>query len=333
MQLDRTEIAIRPRTAPELLDLSLQVLKRHWQPILLSMAIVGAPLMLLDACLIAWMLASDTWLAIDQFDEPATAMRWRHAMHWIALFVAQFPLISLPTSIYLGQQMFFDPIPLRALLRRLWSIAGRSLWVLGCLRLGLLGLVSEVFVYRSISFNWLVEFWLIFVGSAAALLLRSGRPFAPEILGLELCPWRPNRAGEISYRQRSSNLHRYLYSEHFGRFLAAAIYACLLWSAILAAQWFAIGVSTGDWRWNYWLDYVGVPLSLWCVGLFMAIFRFLAYIDSRLKLEGWEVELRLKAEAARLEPPPHEVTPAQSSSPPAEGAQSLPEALRPTAHP
>jgi hypothetical protein len=32
----------------------------------------------------------------------------------------------------------------------------------------------------------------------------------------------------------------------------------------------------------------------------MAVFRFLNYLDSRIRLEGWEIELRLRAEAERL---------------------------------
>jgi hypothetical protein len=303
VQLDRTEIVVRARSAPELFDLSLQVLKRHGLPIAMSALVIGGPLMLVNGLAIAWMLSEDGLLAADHLDQPLLAMRWRHAWHWIALFVAQFPLMSLPTSIYLGHQIFYEPLPLRVLLLRLRSIAFRCLWVLGFLRLGLCGLLLEPWVNPTVAFDWLLEFWLIFASAACAVLFRVARPFAPEILGLELCRLRPRRPGEIGYRLRNRDLHRFLFSENVGRFMAAACYGSLLLAALIAAQLFVIGVSTGHWQWSSWIDYVGLPLSLWCVGLFMAVFRFLSYLDSRIRLEGWEVELRLKAEAVRLSPP------------------------------
>ncbi len=302
MQLDRTEIAIRARSALELFDLSLQVLKRHALPIAVSGAIIGWPLLLLDSWAIAWMLGEEALLAADLLDEPLGTMRWRHAAHLIALFIMQFPLITLPTSIYLGHQIFYEPMPLRSVLARLWSIAGRCLLVLGIVRLGLISLIAEPLIDRNSEFS-LTEFWFIFMIPAVGLLLRATRPFAPEILGLELCPLRSTRPAEIAYRIRSSGLHRYLASEHLYRFVASAIFATLLLGSVIAAQMFIIGASTGNWLWNYWFDYVGLPLSLWGVGLLIAVFRFLAYLDSRIRLEGWEIELRLKAEALRLDPP------------------------------
>lgn len=302
MQLDRTEIAIRARSALELFDLSLQVLKRHALPIAVSSAILGWPLLLLDSWATAWMLGEDALLAAELLDEPLGTMRWRHAAHIVALFVMQFPLITLPTSIYLGHQIFFEPISLRNLLARLWSIAGRCLLVLGIVRLALIGLLVEPLIDRNAEFS-LTEFWFIFMIPAVGLLVRATRPFAPEILGLELCPLKSKRPDEIAYRVRSSGLHRYLASEHLYRFMATTLFATLLFGSVIAAQMFAIGASTGTWVWNYWFDYFGLPLSLWCVGLLIAVFRFLAYLDSRIRLEGWEIELRLKAEAIRLDPP------------------------------
>ena len=44
-----------------------------------------------------------------------------------------------------------------------------------------------------------------------------------------------------------------------------------------------------------------VPLALWLIGILVTVFRFLGYLDTRIRLEGWEVELRVKAEAARMQ--------------------------------
>ncbi len=299
MQLDRTEIVIRARSVLELLDLSLQVLKRHVGAIAITSAILGVPLLLLDSLAVSWMLSEDALLAAERLEFPLSAMRWRHSTHLILLFAMQFPLISLPTSVYLGNRIFYEPMPLTKLLRRLRPIAFRCLLVLGVMRLGLVGLLMELLVDRATAFDFGVEFWLVFVVGATSVLFRASWPFAPEILGLELCPLLAGR-GELKYADRSRGLHRFLFSENLARFAGAAFFSVLLFSTLVGAQMFLIGASTGLWQWNYWFDYVGLPLTMWVVGLFMAVFRFLSYLDSRIRLEGWEVELRLKAEAVRL---------------------------------
>ncbi len=317
MQLDRTEIVVRARSALELLDLSLQVLKRHAGPIAISSALIGLPLLVVDVLAVAWMLREDTLLAADRLDAPLTAMRWRHSWHLILLFAMQFPLVSLPTSIFLGNQIFYEPISLLGLVRRLWPMAAKSLFILGCLRLGLVGLAMELFVDRSSTFDPLVEFWFVFVVAGVAILFRALWPFAPEIIGLELCPLRAKQAGEITYATRSRGLHRYMVSENLARFMGASFFAVLMCLTLIGAQMFVIGASTGRWQWNAYFDHIGLPLTMWLVGLFMAVFRFLSYLDSRIRLEGWELELRLKAEAARM---------AQTSIPPPAAASNLPAA-------
>ena len=51
---------------------------------------------------------------------------------------------------------------------------------------------------------------------------------------------------------------------------------------------------------NTVLIQIVVPLALWLAGIYATVFRFLSYLDSRIRLEGWEVELQLKAERARV---------------------------------
>ena len=43
-----------------------------------------------------------------------------------------------------------------------------------------------------------------------------------------------------------------------------------------------------------------LPLAAWVVVGYFAVVRFLAYLDRRIRCEGWEVELLMRAEAARL---------------------------------
>lgn len=284
----------------ELFDLSLQVLKRHWWALVLTSAVFGGPLLLLDLWATAWMLNADTLLTVEQLEDPLTWMRWRHAWHLTTLFVLQFPLISLPTTVFLGNRIFHQAIPLRKLLRQLGTIAGRWLLILGVVRLGLAGLVLELFVDREQAFDPLIEFWFFVFAFGLVLFTRGLRPFAPEILGLELCPLRAESTKVINYRVRSRALHRYTSSENLPRFLGATCYGTLLVCMLIGAQMFVLGASTGQWSWNAWFDYAGLALSLWAVGIFVSVFRFLSYLDNRIRLEGWEIELRLKAEGARL---------------------------------
>lgn len=300
MQLDRTEIVIRQRSAFELMDLSLLVLKRHAKLVILTSALFGVPLMLINILSVAWMLNEDSYLAAEHLSDPRTAMGWRHFFHIILLYVVQFQIVSLPTTIFLGNQIFYEEISVQKVLAILRPIVFRPIIVLGIMRLGLVSLGMEFLVNRSVAFDMFAEFWLLVVVSGIALFIRACWPFAPEILGLELCPLRSANGNTITYGQRSRGLHKLLMSDHIARFIGASFFSILLAMMLLGTMLFIKGVSTGDWMWNAWFDHLFLPLTLWMVGLYMAVFRFLSYLDSRIRLEGWEIELRLRAEAERL---------------------------------
>lgn len=300
MQLDKTEIVIRQRSALELLDLSLVVLRRHAASIIVTSALIGVPLLMFDVWSIAWMLNEESYLAAEHLNDPGAAMFWRHTIHLVLLYVVQFQLISLPTTIFLGNQIFFEPISIGKIIGKLWKIAWRCFLVIGILRLGLVTLMMEFLIDRNTVFDMLAEFWSLVVLSAIAILLRACWPFAPEILGLELCPLHTKKKGEISYSARSRGLHKLLLADHFARFAATMFFSGLLALMLIASALLLKGLATGGWQWNAWFDHVVLPLSLWCVGLFVVVFRFLSYLDSRIRLEGWEIELRLRAEADRM---------------------------------
>ena len=41
------------------------------------------------------------------------------------------------------------------------------------------------------------------------------------------------------------------------------------------------------------------PVAIWLVVAYFAVVRFLAYLDLRIRSEGWEVELLMRAELDR----------------------------------
>ena len=74
--------------------------------------------------------------------------------------------------------------------------------------------------------------------------------------------------------------------------------------ALASALWFSMitvaGLLLNQWSLEgpfYWLFY---PLMLWIVAAWLTAVRFLGYLDLRIRREGWEVELLMRAEASSL---------------------------------
>ncbi|GAB5402679.1 MAG: hypothetical protein Aurels2KO_09100 [Aureliella sp.] len=330
MQLDRTEIEIRQRSGLELLDLSVVVLRNHFWSIFLTSLVVCLPLLILDLIVIRWMLTERALFAVEYLDVPETALQNRHAAHLIALFCVQFPLMSLPTTIMLGNLVFYQPLSIKELLARLRPIAWRCILVMGIMRLGLVSLVLELFVQMDVVFDWTTEVLILFIFPAWAILVRSFAPFAPEILGLELCPLKSKDSTVVTYRGRSRRLHNTLAGEHMGRMLGVIFCSSMLLAMLVALQIAYSGGANGVWKWTAQTNYIGLPLALWCVGMFLSVVRFLSYLDSRIRLEGWEIELRMRAEADRLSGRPRIETGSQDEEMPQEESSSSTSSLADT---
>jgi hypothetical protein len=300
LQLDHTEIVIRQRSGLELFDLSLQLLKRHFWQLLAASSLVTLPLLVLDVWLVHWMVTDDAFLVAESTLEPELVSGLRFGSHLVALFVTQFPLMSLPTTVVLGALVFYQPMSLRSLLGELLGLWKPTLLVLGLVRLGLIPVVLEPFVDRSLAFDSRIEFWILIAIPGFAILIRAIAPFAPEIIGLERCPLRASAAAKVTYRMRSSFLHGPLQGDLITRWLMASIHGGLLMVMLIGLSLFAQAVLTGSWQWGLITYYLVFPISLWLVGLLLTVFRYLSYIDSRIRLEGWEIDLRLRAEAQRM---------------------------------
>lgn len=63
---------------------------------------------------------------------------------------------------------------------------------------------------------------------------------------------------------------------------------------------FIVGVLIGLWSWGWWANTIIVPVVLWMMATWGTVIRFLLYLNTRIRSEGWEVELKLKAESLRL---------------------------------
>ena len=81
------------------------------------------------------------------------------------------------------------------------------------------------------------------------------------------------------------------------------LYTAIMAQGVLITDWpFHFSTEEGSFGWN--LDWfklqVVYPACLWLVVAFMAVVRFLSYLDLRIRHEGWEVELLMRAESLRL---------------------------------
>jgi hypothetical protein len=104
----------------------------------------------------------------------------------------------------------------------------------------------------------------------------------------------------LTISKRSHHLHVPSSGDLFGRWLGAASIAMMLTGTAFGAFLFISGDFFNDWRPGPFMLLTAFPLSLWIVAGFMTVARFLSYLDLRIRHEGWEVELLLRAEATRM---------------------------------
>jgi len=304
MQLDRTSIIITQRTNDEVLDLSLVVFRTYWKK-LISLAIIGIlPFAVLNFILLypitdysRLVMASRDYTTVEVF-------QIRYLWTMMSLVFLQAPLAMAGVSYYLGQAVFIEEPSLKqvtgVITRRLLPL----LWVLGIFRGGLIGILFALWLFANpISYpEWPVTLWSI-IAILAFFLVRCFRPFAPEILLLERCPLRKKAnapAEEQSYSKRASWLHAGsgdLFGIELGISFVAIVFICTMCGGSL----FLNGVIIGFWNWGWWMDMIFFPLILWIAALWDTVIRFLLYLNTRIRLEGWEIYLRLNAEVQRLQ--------------------------------
>jgi len=151
--------------------------------------------------------------------------------------------------------------------------------------------------------NWPIEAFLIpFILVPIATALRAFRPYINEIILLEKNPFRSSNPNVLTIGKRSSHLHGPYGGDLFVRWLGT----CLITMSLIVM----VGVSTfvlqsvlfSNTELNWILVYIWYPAVLWIVVSLVSLVRFLDYLDLRIRHEGWEVELLMKAEALRLKP-------------------------------
>ncbi len=305
MELDKTTIVLRQRPLADLIDLSLIVMKVYWKSLLVYAAIGVVPFLILNYVILRPLTDYDAMLVFKYFAFEELPFRIRYIAFLAGFIYLQTPIAMLGVTYYLGHTLFMQPTSYRELGKTLVKMLAGLIYVLGFLRFGLLVWLTVVLMPNKIEFNPAVEvFWLGFVLCGSAIVVRAVRPFAPEILLLEQSPLRrtghPQAGQSIPFQERSRTLHTDLSGDLLMRSITMCITILMTLTAITLGELFVSGVFFGVWTWEWWMDTILFPLNLWLVGLWGTVFRFLSYLDCRTRLEGWELDLRLRAEAKRL---------------------------------
>ena len=298
MQLDSTRIAIRERNLLDTFDLSLHVMREYFQPLLITFFVMAVPLMVINDLLIGWILDVEYREAFFYLEEAGAI--WRFWWDMTCLVFIEAPLASVFLTSFLGQAVFVA----RPSYREVFSDVGKMWWqVVWCqvLMRGILPVcLVLMLVDRYDGFHVGVEIFLLGSLTLMVALIRSMRPFINEIVLLERNPLRSRNPSAITIGKRSKDLHGPSGGDLFARWLATAMFGGLLTASVFGTFLFCSGVFLNDWQPGPTMLRYVYPLAMWVVAGYLAVVRFLSYLDLRIRHEGWEVELRLRAEAARL---------------------------------
>ena len=264
MQLDQTRISIRERGFGEILGLALQVTRAGagWLCVLWLIGI--APFALVNGWLLYEVLQDDLLLE----DDPVG--------YWtlmLVLVAIETPFATAPITLYLGKMMFNSAYRFRTMLVEFARSLPQLVLYQGVLRTLMLPIL-------------LLPYWMM--------------PYVGELILLERNPLIRGKNNRLTTNRRSRNLHANNGGDLFGRWLLAIAAGGLLALAI-GTGIEILATQLGNWEITPTLRHLVVyPIALWLVVGWMAVVRFLSYLDLRIRREGWEVELLMRAEAQRL---------------------------------
>ncbi len=267
MQLDHTRIVVRERGLLDLLDLGLCVVRAYFGPLAIALASGILPAMLLNA-----------WLLSQLSDVSPEDVWFRPDYMWpmLLLVLWEAPLVTAPATLYLGEAVFLKRPGAKGLVVSLL----RALPQLFLFQVLLRGLMLPMVV------TWFVPFALW--------------PYSNEVILLERNPLVRRRPGQMTTFRRTQALHRGNGGELLARWMVAVGLGALLFLSLWLSMSYLCEIMFGVEALQQVLYPLFYPLALWAVIGYFAVVRFLGYLDLRIRREGWEVELMMRAEGARL---------------------------------
>jgi hypothetical protein len=297
LQLDNTRISVSERTLLDTFDLALRVIRHELWSLLRSFAVGALPLFAMNYVLIGWMMDREraTFFYVDD-----VGLISRYIWNMALMVTIEAPLASLFTTAYLGQAMFVEKPSWKSIGRDVMQMFPRILWsqviTRGVLAVWLLTWSLD----RYSDFDSTIE--IVGMGALAMYVLgvRSWRPFITEIILLEQNPLSSRNENAITVSRRSAQLHAPSAGDLLFRGIGSAFLAVFLTLSVFGTFVFLSGVLLNHWQPGPRMIGFVLPLAMWIVAGFMTVVRFLSYLDLRIRHEGWEVELLMRAEANRL---------------------------------
>lgn len=194
---------------------------------------------------------------------------------YLALLVMEVPWATAPLTVVLGGLMFGER-----------PSAGR---VARTLLRGLPAMILYQFVARG----------MLLTAVVAYPVVPTRLAFLDEVILLE-------RGKMRRVVKRCSELTGLRGADLFGQWVAQLVFGVLF----VVCFWYGTGamiasLTTPELTWDRpgWGDLYGLRFqaAVWLAVPFFGVARFLTYIDQRIRLEGWEVKLRLQAVGRSLE--------------------------------
>ena len=288
MQLDKTCIAVRERSLLDILDLALLVGRHYWAPLLICLVVIALPLMLLNDWLIGWMT--------DNADDPDQFVRYLTTM--VLLVVIEAPLCGILITAFLGQAVFLERPSVSEMITSTAQATLPLFWCLVLWRGILLAVLLVYWIPRDSSYSESEGFLVVL--AIIVLLIRGLRPFVLEIILLERSPLWSKDKQTMTIRRRSTALHGPNSGDLFSRWLGSSSIAAALVFTLIFTLWFIVGMLIFDWTWGPIMLRILIPAAMWTIVGYFSVVRFLSYLDLRIRREGWEVELKIRAAAGRL---------------------------------
>lgn len=297
MQLDQTHVTIRARTLTEISDLAMVMIRAYPSAALFGFVLGAAPWALMNGLLLGWIPIHE--YRVPTYDSQMASELTRYLLLMATLVFLQTPVAGVFTTLYIGQAVFESRPTWRSVLREARASFWRWFLVLAIYR-GPVPIMAILWLNWGQPLSFGVDYFWPLLFALIIMILRSNRPFMPEIVLLERCPLLAKRHSPvITANRRSGALHRPVAGELFGRFVAIAVLLAGMSLLGLCSLLSARGVLFGVWEWDVFVYLVLYPLALWAAGALSVLIRFLSYLDTRIRLEGWEVQLAVRAEAIR----------------------------------
>lgn len=259
MRLEDVQLAIRPRTILECLDVTFLFCSRHWLGLLLTASIGILPLASFN-----WWVAN-----IPEMNGYGTYLLLAMELPWATMFV----------TLYLGQTTFSQRLSFRRMLRDgLRAVPG---------------LLAFQVMIRGLCLMLVVLVPVVFLGMY----------YLNEIILLEKPPvsriWNRRTAMNARIMGRIVSMRMLdLMVMYGGTWALATLFRAIssLWEDRMDSLRWLFADADSMQEMELIVDWQ-MQAAFWVVVVFLTVFRFVSYLDCRIRREGWDVELKLRSQA------------------------------------